>query len=87
MKPPYQPIRCDLYDYLEIACLFGYRLQVELASGQTFEAKALTTRVQGGEEFLTLQNGEATREYRLDAITAITPLDSGARFGRVVLAP
>ena len=28
----YHPIACDLHDYLEIACMHGYRLQVELGT-------------------------------------------------------
>ena len=29
----YQPLACDLYDYLEIACLHRYRLDIELVDG------------------------------------------------------
>ena len=40
----YQPMSCDLYDYLEIACMRGYRLDIELKDGARLVAKALTTR-------------------------------------------
>ncbi|MCH4234021.1 MAG: Rho-binding antiterminator, partial [Serratia liquefaciens] len=40
----YRPIDCELHDYLEIACLYGYRLNVELVNGQCFQATALTTQ-------------------------------------------
>ncbi|MFU5691769.1 Rho-binding antiterminator, partial [Pseudomonas aeruginosa] len=29
----YHPIACDLHDYLEIACLYRYRLLLELEDG------------------------------------------------------
>ncbi|UVE19298.1 Rho-binding antiterminator [Pseudomonas sp. LS44] len=83
----YQPLDCDLHDYLEIACLYGYRLLVELTDGSSFEAKALTTRTTAAkEEFLALDANDGTREVRLDHLLAITPLDPGSRFGRVQLS-
>ena len=36
----YHPIACDLHDYLEIACLYRYRLLLELEDGVRFEAEA-----------------------------------------------
>ena len=84
---PYRPLNCDLYDYLEIACMHGYRLQVELVEGQSFAAKALDTRTAPSkEEFLVLQTDAGPQEVRLDRLLAITPLDPGASFGRVELA-
>ena len=83
----YQPLNCDLYDYLEIACMHGYRLQVELVDGPGFVAKALDTHTAASkEEFLVLQTEEGKQEVRLDQLLAITPLDPGASFGRVELA-
>ncbi len=80
----YQPLHCDLHDYLEIACMHGYRLRLELIDGSSFEARALTTRTAASkEEFLRLDD---QRELRLDQLLAITPLDPGAHFGRVLLA-
>jgi len=82
----YQPLNCDLHDYLEIACMHGYALQVQLIDDQCFAARALTTRTRNGQEFLVLQRDAAPFEVRLDQLLAITPTDSGASFGRIVLA-
>jgi hypothetical protein len=30
----YRPLKCELYDYLEIACLYRYTLAIELIDGQ-----------------------------------------------------
>ncbi|BBP81860.1 hypothetical protein PHLH8_15020 [Pseudomonas sp. Pc102] len=80
----YQPLHCDLHDYLEIACLRSYRLRVELLDGEPFEARAQTTRTTTSkEEFLRFDD---LREIRLDRLLAITPLDPDAPFGRVLLA-
>jgi Rho-binding antiterminator len=81
----YQPMNCDLHDYLEIACLRGYRLDIELIDGARLVAKALTTRTSSDkEEFLSLETADGQREVRLDQLLAVTPLDENAQFGRVV---
>ena len=83
----YQPLNCDVHDYLEIACLHGYRLQVELIDGRSYAARALTTRTAPSkEEFFVLQNDDSQLEVRLDQLLAITPLDPNASFGRIELA-
>lgn len=83
----YKPLHCDLHDYLEIACLCGYMLHIELTDGQHLTARAITTRTASTrEEFLEVETADGRQEIRLDRLLAITPLDKHARFGRVVLA-
>lgn len=83
----YQPLNCDLHDFLEIACMRGYRLQVELLEGQGFVARALDMLTAASKkEFLVLQGDTGRQEIRLDRLLAITPLDAGASFGRIELA-
>lgn len=82
----YKPLHCDLHDYLEIACLCGYTLDIELTDGQRLTARAITTRTASTrEEFLEVETTDGRLEIRLDQLLAITPLDNNARFGRVVL--
>jgi Rho-binding antiterminator len=82
----YQPLNCDLHDYLEIACLYGYTLAIELSDGQRLTARAITTRTaHTREEFLEVETTDGRHEIRLDQLLAITPLDNNARFGRVLL--
>lgn len=86
MPSPYQPLHCDLHDYLEIACLHAYKLQVELRDGSSFVAVALTTRTAPSkEEFVLLHNADGRFEVRLDQLLAITPLTANASFGRVLM--
>ncbi|KKA07096.1 transcriptional antiterminator [Pseudomonas ogarae] len=82
----YKPLHCDLHDYLEIACLYGYTLDIELTDGQRLTARAITTRTSSTqEEFFEVETTDGRLEIRLDQLLAITPLDSNARFERVVL--
>lgn len=83
----YQPMNCDLYDYLEIACMRGYRLDIEMKDGARLVAKALTTRTSSDkEEFLCLETADGEQEVRLDQLLAITPTDANVQFGRVVFS-
>ncbi|MGY4819296.1 Rho-binding antiterminator [Pseudomonas chlororaphis subsp. piscium] len=83
----YKPLDCDLHDYLEIACMHGYRLLVEGVDGSQFEALGKTTRTSAsGEEFFCLEGAEGPLEIRLDQLLAITPLDAKRSFGRILLA-
>lgn len=82
----YQPLHCDLHDYLEIACMHGYRLWVECVDGRHFQARGQTTQTRAnGEEFLCLHGAEGPLEVRLDQLLAITPLDACRSFGRILL--
>ena len=82
----YQPVACDMHDYLEMACLYQYRLKIELKDGTQLNATALTTRTDHQkQEFLDVRVRDERQSIRLDQLEAITPLESGARFGRVEL--
>lgn len=86
----YQPLHCDLHDYLEIACLYHYWLRLELRDGLAFDAQAFTTHTRRNtdgslEEYLEVRVDDASREIRLDRLHAITPLSAQALFGRVEL--
>ena len=86
MSDAYRPLACDLYDYLEIACMHRYRLRIELVDGGVLQARALTTRTEPSkEEFFVVQSEAGEQRLRLDQLLAITPLDPGASFGRVLL--
>ncbi|SDO45029.1 Rho-binding antiterminator [Ectopseudomonas guguanensis] len=83
----YQPLACDLYDYLEIACLHRYRLDIELVDGARLQGQALNTETTASkEEFLLVRTAEGEQRLRMDRLLAITPLDAGASFGRVLLS-
>ncbi|HHK4510965.1 TPA: Rho-binding antiterminator [Pseudomonas aeruginosa] len=87
----YRPIACDLHDYLEIACLYRYRLLLELEDGVRFEAEARTTHTRavrpggGKEEYLEVAVEGATLLLRLDRLLAISALTEAALLGRIRL--
>ncbi|MDD0842487.1 Rho-binding antiterminator [Pseudomonas sp. Gutcm_11s] len=86
MNDTYRPQACALYDYLEVACLHRYRLRIELVDGGELRAQALGTSTSASkEEFLVVGTEDGEQHLRMDRLLAITPLDVGASFGRVLL--
>ena len=83
----YQPLACDLYDYLEIACMHRYQLDIELVDGTRLQGQALTTETIASKgEFLLVRTAGGEQRLRMDRLLAITPQDTGASFGRVLLS-
>jgi len=77
---PYTPIDCADYDYIEIACLYGYRVDVVLASS-TLRGKAITTEKNANGEFLILQDEQQEqKKIRADEIHQLIVLDKQAKF-------
>lgn len=83
----YKMIPCRHYDYLELACLRGYQLQLELLDGEPLQAQAITTETHADKsEWLIVQSDGKQQAIRLDKILAMTPLTPHAEFGRVLIA-
>lgn len=81
----YKIIPCEHYDYLELACLRGYQLKIELIDGTQCQGQAITTQTRADKtEWLIIQQ-QAKQSLRLDHIVAITPIDANAEFGRVLI--
>lgn len=84
-KDTYQPIQCQLYDYVEIACLHGLNLDLELTSNKTITGKALTTRIKDKQEFIVIETKDGDHEIRLDTVKSITALNKNAEFSTVII--
>jgi Rho-binding antiterminator len=83
----YKMIPCEHYDYLELACLRGYQLNIELINGTQCQGQAITTQTRADKtEWLVIQQQQNKQSLRLDHIVAITPVDVNAEFGRVLIA-
>ena len=76
----YSPIDCGDYDYLEIACMDRYDVEV-LANGERICSTAVNLEVIDGEEFLLLDNADAPIEkIRVDHIERMTVQSRPCRF-------
>ncbi len=87
----YTPIQCQLYDYVEIACMRHYRLDIELISGDIITGKAVTTRIKNKQEFIVIaedvdnKENNKEQEIRLDLVKSLTTLDANAEFDTVAI--
>lgn len=72
-----KPIACELHDYLEVACLYGYDIRISLIEDSVIEGQALTTRTGSDKiEYLTVKTGSHTADVamqEISSVTAITP--------------
>ncbi len=84
----YVPIRCDLHDHIEIACMHRYRLRIRATEGRILVGTAsYTVTTPDKAEYLELEVDGATQRLRLDEIVQIEPLSPGARFGTIRFRP
>ena len=65
MNDTYQPINCDDYDNLELACQHHLMLTLELKDGEKLQAKASDLVSRKNVEYLVVEAAGETRELRL----------------------
>ena len=82
MNDTYQPINCDDYDNLELACQHHLILTLELKDDEVLKAKASDLVSRKNVEYLVVEDGSATRELRLDKIASF----SHPQIGTVVVS-
>ena len=73
----YQPINCDDYDNLELACQHHLMLTLELKDGEKLQAKASDLVSRKNVEYLVVEAAGETRELRLDKITSFSHPEIG----------
>lgn len=89
------PIDCDIYDHLEIACMRREPLRITLTSGECLEGEAVdvgTQRVDGAPaEYLVLTSAaDPEREPKQIAFANMARIEavrSSASFKQIVLQP
>ncbi|MCC8364737.1 MULTISPECIES: Rho-binding antiterminator [unclassified Xenorhabdus] len=73
----YQPINCDDYESLELACQHQLHLHVQLRGGEIFEGKATKLILRKKVEYILIESNEETRELRLDHIISFSNPEIG----------
>ena len=77
-------LSCELHDYLEIACLYGYQVKLTLKDHQVLEAKAIDTLTTAEKrEYLLIDNGQIQR-IELNQLKKLQVLTPNAQFTEVV---
>jgi Rho-binding antiterminator len=77
-------INCELHDFLEIACLYGYRVKLTLKDQKIIEGKALdvltTTEKR---EYLIIDNGREQQQIESNQLRKMQVLTPNALFKEV----
>ncbi|HDG7895454.1 TPA: Rho-binding antiterminator [Klebsiella quasipneumoniae] len=82
MNDTYQPINCDDYDNLELACQHHLVLTLALKDGEQLQAKASDLISRKNIEYLVVELAGNVRELRLDKIASF----SNPEIGTVVVS-
>ena len=77
MNDTYQPINCDDYDNLELACQNHLVLALALKDGEELKAKASDLVSRKNVEYLVVEGAGKTRELRLDKIASFSHPEIG----------
>ena len=76
-------ISCELHDYVEIACMYGYRVMLEFKDGQSLEGKAVDVITTAEKrEFLVLDVGHK-QQVELNQLVKMTTLTPNASFKEI----
>jgi Rho-binding antiterminator len=77
-------ISCELHGYLEIACLYGYRVKLTLKDRKTIEGLAINIITTAEKrEFLLIEN-EGIHKIDLNQLSKMKVLTPNAKFSEVI---
>jgi len=78
-----QHISCQLHDYIEIACMYGYQVELHLKNTQVIEGKAMDIHTSPDKrEYLII--GNEHQKIELTQITKMTVLTPNAKFNEII---
>jgi Rho-binding antiterminator len=69
-------IPCDLHDYIEVACLYGYEVKLKLKDDQVLTGKAINVVTsEDKHEYLIIDNGQKQQVdlAQLEYLHVLTP--------------
>lgn len=79
------PIDCDKHDYIEIACLHHYKLNIDLKNGDRISVKAVTTKTaEDKSEYFIVETKSAIIEISMTELAKINVVSQNASFKNVV---
>ncbi|WP_299798267.1 Rho-binding antiterminator [uncultured Shewanella sp.] len=77
-------IRCDIHDYIEIACLYRIELLLTLRSGEEVVGVAKTTCIDDHrKECIVIESGGESVSIVLDSIKRMTAVTENPHFNSV----
>ncbi len=77
-------ISCELHDYVEVVCMYGYQLKLTLKDGRIVEGKAVDIMSSPEKrEYLMINNG-TQQQVDLTELAKMEVLTPNTRFNQVI---
>ena len=73
-------LKCDLHDYLEIACLYKFKVELILKNKSKIQGIPITTMVVEKIEYLELNSGDKFQTVALLELSSIRATDKNPHF-------
>lgn len=78
-------LSCDLHDYIEIACMYNYKLRVSQLDDSMIEGVAKDTKTTSDKtEYMVLSVGDKDVDIELTQIKTIESLTENSKFQTVI---
>jgi Rho-binding antiterminator len=80
----YTPIACHIHDYIEIACVYGFEIELILHQGKRLRGYARTTRTGADHhEYLLLETALGEQQIDLSHIVSMRAITPNSHFNQV----
>lgn len=77
-------ISCELHDFVEVACMYGYRLRLILKNNQVIEGKAIDIVNSPERHECLVIDSDSQQQIELTQLAKMEVLTPNARFSEVV---
>jgi Rho-binding antiterminator len=77
-------ISCELHDFVEVACMYGYHLKLTLKNDEVIEGKAVDILSVDQQELLVVDDNGEKKRIDLMALVKMQVLTPNAKFSEVV---
>ncbi len=76
-------ISCELHDFVEVACMYGYQVRLTLKNGQTIEGKAIDIVTSAEKRECLIIDGDTRQHIDLTELAKMQTLNPNAKFHEV----
>jgi Rho-binding antiterminator len=77
-------ISCEFHDYIEVICMYGYQVRLELTDGQTLKGKAVDIITSTEKREYLLISNNTKQKVELIHLAKVEVLTPNAQFKEVV---
>ena len=79
-------ISCELHDFVEVACMYGYQLKLILKNHQVIEGKAIDIVSSPEKRECLVIDGDSRQQIELTQLAKMQVLTPNAKFSEVVFS-